>query len=57
MIRDIHDRGLVMLADNRLTKKGYGKEILDSLPSMTQTKALDSALAFARSLVNDSMSG
>ncbi len=34
LIRDASDRGLVMLADERLRSKPYGKRILDSLPPM-----------------------
>jgi len=34
LIRDASDRGLVMIADERLRSKPYGKRMLDSLPPM-----------------------
>lgn len=50
LIRDINDRGLVMIADNRLLKKGYGKTMLKSLPDMQSVSTLEDALAFAHRL-------
>ena len=47
LIRDVNDLGIVMIADNRLTQKSYGKEILNSLPPMPVTDQLEQALAFA----------
>ena len=47
LIRDIHDQGIVMIADNRLTQKSYGQQILNSLPPMRTTHQLDQALEFA----------
>jgi len=47
LIRDIHDRGIVMLADNRLTTKPYGRDFLNSLPDMQRCNELSQALAFA----------
>ena len=47
LIRDVNDQGIVMIADNRLTQKSYGKEILNSLPPMPVTDQLEQALAFA----------
>ncbi|UJF24995.1 ATP-dependent DNA helicase [Suttonella sp. R2A3] len=38
LIRDQHDYGVMVIADPRLTSKGYGKIFLDSLPRMTRTK-------------------
>ncbi|PPE72983.1 ATP-dependent DNA helicase [Solimonas fluminis] len=34
LIRDAEDRGLLMLCDPRLRSKGYGRQVLDSLPRM-----------------------
>lgn len=34
LIRDRKDRGIVMIADNRLSKARYGKVFLDTLPDM-----------------------
>lgn len=50
LIRDINDRGLVMIADNRLLTKGYGKAMLKSLPDMKKVSTLEEALAYAERL-------
>ncbi|MDM4770077.1 ATP-dependent DNA helicase [Solimonas sp. SE-A11] len=34
LIRDAEDRGLLMLCDPRLRSKGYGRQVLESLPRM-----------------------
>jgi len=38
LIRDVHDRGVLVLCDPRLTTKGYGKLFLNSLPPMPRTR-------------------
>ena len=38
LIRDVNDRGVLMLCDPRLITKSYGKTFLDSLPSMMKTR-------------------
>ncbi len=50
LIRDVNDRGLVMIADNRLTSKSYGKNILSSLPDMQVSSSRSAALIFASQL-------
>jgi len=40
LIRDVNDRGVLMLADPRLLTRSYGRVFLDSLPSMTRTRSL-----------------
>ncbi len=40
LIRDVADRGVLMLCDPRLLGKGYGRLFLNSLPSMRQTREL-----------------
>lgn len=40
LIRDVHDRGVLMLCDPRLTSRGYGKLFLGSLPPMPRTRTL-----------------
>lgn len=40
LIRDVADRGVLMLCDPRLLNKGYGRLFLNSLPSMRQTREL-----------------
>ncbi len=38
LIRDVHDRGVLMLCDPRLLSRGYGKLFLASLPPMPRTR-------------------
>lgn len=37
LIRSLHDRGLLVLLDNRILKKQYGRVFLDSLPNYRRT--------------------
>ena len=46
LIRDVHDRGVLMLCDPRLRRKGYGKVFLASLPPMRRTRELAEVEAF-----------
>jgi ATP-dependent DNA helicase DinG len=46
LIRDVHDRGVLVLCDPRLTGKGYGRLFLSSLPPMPRTKDLGDVQAF-----------
>lgn len=50
LIRDIDDRGILMLADPRLTGRAYGQQILASLPSMKKTRDEKKALHFIEQL-------
>jgi len=38
LIRSVTDRGVVAVLDHRITRMGYGKVFLDSLPPMPRTK-------------------
>jgi ATP-dependent DNA helicase DinG len=38
LIRDVSDRGVLMLCDPRLLTKGYGRTFLQSLPAMPRTR-------------------
>ena len=40
LIRDVSDRGVLMLCDPRLLSKPYGRIFLDSLPPMRRTRSL-----------------
>ena len=60
LIRDVHDRGVLMICDPRLLNKPYGRLFLDSLPPMARTRdpqqvaeffALQTAIADNRSTV------
>ncbi|MBS0431488.1 MAG: ATP-dependent DNA helicase, partial [Proteobacteria bacterium] len=40
LIRDVHDRGVLMLCDPRLMTRGYGRLFLASLPPVPRTREL-----------------
>jgi ATP-dependent DNA helicase DinG len=40
LIRSLHDRGLLVLLDNRIRKKQYGRVFVDSLPNYKRTTDL-----------------
>ncbi|MEE4378441.1 MAG: ATP-dependent DNA helicase [Candidatus Competibacteraceae bacterium] len=46
LIRDINDRGVLMIGDPRLLSRSYGRFFLDSLPPMRRTGLLDEVRAF-----------
>jgi ATP-dependent DNA helicase DinG len=46
LIRDVHDRGVLVLCDPRLTSKGYGRLFLASLPPMPRTRNLADVQTF-----------
>ena len=46
LIRDVHDRGVLVLCDPRLTGKGYGRLFLASLPPMPRTREIADVRAF-----------
>ena len=50
LIRDVGDRGIVALCDNRLNSKAYGRGMLNSLPPMRRTSELDEVLEFAAAI-------
>lgn len=50
LIRDCGDRGILMLADPRLTGRAYGERIFSSLPQMKKTRDETIALKFIHEL-------
>ncbi|QQS55849.1 MAG: ATP-dependent DNA helicase [Candidatus Competibacteraceae bacterium] len=46
LIRDVSDRGVLVLCDPRLLSKSYGRVFLDSLPPMPRTRKLERVQAF-----------
>ncbi|MBA2648999.1 MAG: ATP-dependent DNA helicase [Legionella sp.] len=50
LIRDITDKGLLMIADPRLTCRAYGRQILASLPKIPKTRDEQKALKFISEL-------
>ena len=53
LIRDQDDFGVIVLCDQRLRTRGYGRIFLDSLPAMPRTERLDDVTAFLRSRLAD----
>lgn len=50
LIRDVNDKGVLVICDNRLVSKDYGKTFLQSLPDMKRTRSLEQALGFLRTI-------
>jgi ATP-dependent DNA helicase DinG len=46
LIRDVHDRGVLVLCDPRLLSRTYGQVFLDSLPPMARTRRLEEVQRF-----------
>ncbi len=46
LIRDVSDRGVLVIADNRLVSRPYGEVFLKSLPPMRRSRSLAVALEF-----------
>jgi len=46
LIRDVTDRGVLMVCDPRLLKRSYGQIFLDSVPDMKRTRELTDVQAF-----------
>lgn len=50
LIRDVSDRGVLMIADPRLTGREYGRQIFASLPSLRKTRDEQTVLTFIHEL-------
>jgi len=46
LIRDVNDRGVLVICDPRLVTKSYGRVFLNSLPDMKRTRDFDEVVAF-----------
>jgi len=46
LIRDVNDRGVLLLCDPRLLKKSYGHMFLNSVPDMRRTRDISEVEAF-----------
>ena len=53
LIRDVSDRGVMVICDNRLVTKPYGEVFLTSLPPMRRTRSLDEAVNFLQQIKQD----
>ena len=54
LIRDVNDRGVLVVCDPRLLKRGYGQMFLDSLPPMARTRELADVQRFFEAVVPSS---
>ncbi|BAO44996.1 ATP-dependent DNA helicase [Thiolapillus brandeum] len=50
LIRDVTDKGVLVLCDPRMLRKGYGHTFLDAMPPFARTRELSDALEFLRSI-------
>nr|WP_314741485.1 ATP-dependent DNA helicase [uncultured Haemophilus sp.] len=48
LIRDVTDRGVVIICDNRLVMRNYGATFLKSLPPSTRTRDLEKVISFLK---------
>jgi ATP-dependent DNA helicase DinG len=46
LIRDVNDRGVLMVCDPRLLKRSYGQMFLDSVPAMKRSREIDDVRQF-----------
>ena len=46
LIRDVRDRGVLLVCDPRLLKRSYGRVFLDSLPAMRRTRDIEDVQEF-----------
>jgi ATP-dependent DNA helicase DinG len=46
LIRDVRDRGVLVLCDPRLFQRSYGRVVLASLPPFPVTRRMDEVRAF-----------
>ncbi|MFW8590104.1 ATP-dependent DNA helicase [Glaciecola sp. 2405UD65-10] len=50
LIRDVGDRGVLVICDNRLVTKPYGSTFINSLPNMKKTRSLSKVQDFLKSI-------
>ena len=53
LIRDVTDRGVLMVCDPRLLKRSYGQLFLDSVPPMSRTRNIEDVEAFFQKEVKE----
>ena len=46
LIRDVNDRGVLMVCDPRLLKRTYGQMFLDSVPAMKRSRDIEDVRRF-----------
>jgi ATP-dependent DNA helicase DinG len=57
LIRDVDDRGVLMLCDPRVISKPYGKRIWQSLPPFRRTRLQEDVIDFFKQLPKGAESG
>lgn len=53
LIRDINDRGVIIICDSRLVTRAYGETFLRSLPPAYRTRDLSQAIKFLQTIQTD----
>lgn len=53
LIRDVNDKGVLMVCDPRLLKRAYGQQFLDSVPAMRRSRDIDEVREFFRAIDKD----
>lgn len=53
LLRHRHDRGVVAVLDPRVSTRGYGERLVDSLPRVRRTRDLTDVATFWRELDDD----
>ena len=48
LIRDVTDRGVIIICDSRLVMRAYGETFLKSLPDATRTRDLSKVIDFLK---------
>ena len=46
MIRDVEDRGVLVVCDPRLVSRSYGKIFVNSLPAMVRSRSMEDVRRF-----------
>lgn len=57
LIRDVDDRGVLVICDNRLVMRPYGAVFLNSLPPTPRTRDIEKAVAFLAPTTSSNGSG
>ncbi|REL26444.1 ATP-dependent DNA helicase [Thalassotalea euphylliae] len=56
LIRDVNDRGVLVICDNRIVNRPYGQVFLSSLPEMRRSRDLDKAASFLTTIHSETQS-
>ncbi|MCA0403956.1 MAG: ATP-dependent DNA helicase [Proteobacteria bacterium] len=57
LIRDVEDKGILMIADPRLTGRDYGQQIFASLPPIPKTRDEQKVLTFIENFISNESTG